>query len=161
VRFKKCGFWVVIFFMWNCQLESEFFKIFLSSGFLRGLRWFYTDVSGQPVTIISFKTGWHFLKMGMIGSPETSVFKHFTLRNKAECVRINFNSRGSVRSRKFCFPSECGFEMIATGRYERRVLWEKVGLHRSGLRRGSAGIAGSNSAGGMDVCLLLVLFVVR
>ena len=73
--------------------------IFPSSGLLRGIRWFQTDVSGLPVRrFFSGQAVLGPLKMGPIYNFETSVSNHLTLRNNPEDGRIYFNSDGSLRS---------------------------------------------------------------
>ena len=46
---------------------------------------------------LCFWTAWH-VKVGLTGSPETSVFNHLTPRNNPEDGRIQFNREGSLIS---------------------------------------------------------------
>ena len=61
-----------------------------SSGLLFGVRWLETDVLGLPTGHIFKDEAWRAwpLKRGPIGSPETSISNHLTLRNNAEDGRI-------------------------------------------------------------------------
>lgn len=61
--------------------------IFPSRGLLRGVRWFDTDVSGLPVSLMFSLT---VEDGGPIDSAETSVSNHFTLRNNHEAEIIQF-----------------------------------------------------------------------
>ena len=73
--------------------------MFPSSGLLRSIGSFRTDVSGLPIGLIFKGQAWH-LKMGPTGSPEMSVLKQPTLRiNPKE--RFQFNRGESLRSRNF------------------------------------------------------------
>ena len=76
--------------------------IIQSSGLLRGVRWFKTAVSGLHNYIIFMGqaswTPWP-LKMGQIGSPETSVLHQLKPRNNPEEGIVYFNRRGSQRRR--------------------------------------------------------------
>jgi hypothetical protein len=75
----------------NCRLPPQFNWILSSSGLLRGVRCFEPDVSGLPIGPI-FKgpavreEPWP-LKMGPIGSPETSSSNRFTPRNNPQEFR--------------------------------------------------------------------------
>jgi hypothetical protein len=79
---------------------------FLCSGLLHGIRWFETDVSKLSVQFSRVKlmdrssSTACFLKMGPIGSPETSVSNHPTPRNNPEGGISQFNRGGSLLSRR-------------------------------------------------------------
>jgi hypothetical protein len=74
--------------------------MFPSSGLLRSIGSFRTDVSGLPIDLILKGQAWH-LKMGPTGSPEMSVLKQPTLRINPEDGRFQFNRGESLRSRNF------------------------------------------------------------
>jgi hypothetical protein len=75
--------------------ETRLYSILPSSGLLSGVRRLETDVSGLPIGPI-FKG--RLLKIGPIGSPETSVSNHITQRNNPEDGVIHFNGGGSLLS---------------------------------------------------------------
>jgi hypothetical protein len=81
----------------TAQVNMRRFKYITSipsSGLLRGVRWFDTDVSGVPIgPIFTLEDG--------IGNPKTSVSNHLTLRNNPEAGRLQFNHCESLQSRKF------------------------------------------------------------
>ena len=60
----------------------QFSWILLSSGLLRGVGWFETEVSGLPVGRIAWPS-----RMGPVGSSETSVLDHPTPRNNPQVWR--------------------------------------------------------------------------
>ena len=72
-------------------------RITPSSGLLRSVRWFETEVSELPIGLI-FKESWP-LNMEQVGSTETSVLNHLKSRNNPEDGRIHFNRGESLRSR--------------------------------------------------------------
>ena len=61
-----------------------------SSGLLRGVRWFKTDVSGLQRSHLQRPKSWT-LEMGPIDSAETSILNQLTPRNGTENGRIQFN----------------------------------------------------------------------
>jgi hypothetical protein len=64
---------------------------FPSSGILRGVSWFKTDVSWLPISSI-FQVQACLFKMRPIGSPETLILNHLTSRNILEdgSIQVNF-----------------------------------------------------------------------
>jgi hypothetical protein len=89
------------------QWRKNWISVVPTSGLLRGVRWFGTDVSGAPicpalksqavqVDVWTPKT----LKMGKMFGLEMSVSNHVTQRNNPEERRIQFNHGGSLRSRE-------------------------------------------------------------
>ena len=74
------------------------FRILPSSGLLRDVRWFETDVSGLPIGP-NFKGQACILEMGPMFSPETSISNPLTPRNNPEDGRIRFYRSGSFQSR--------------------------------------------------------------
>ena len=93
---------------WNVPVRNKrVFKIISSSGLLNGVRWFETDVSDNlSVNIFDGQfvqeDPWP-LKMGPVGTPETSFSKQLTSRNNPEDGRIQFYSGGSLRLRIIYF----------------------------------------------------------
>ena len=67
-----------------------------TSGLLRCLSWFKSDVSRLPVGPI-----FNALNMGAIGSPETSVSSHLTLRNNPEDGR-NWSTLKFLKNEQMC-----------------------------------------------------------
>ena len=55
-----------------------------SSGLLRGVSWFKTDVSGLHIELIFKGQTVSTLRMGSIGGPETSVLNQLRQRNNPE-----------------------------------------------------------------------------
>jgi hypothetical protein len=77
--------------LWGRRLLPRLNWIIPSSGWLRGLRWFETDVSGLPTGLVFtdnvVQAAWS-LKTEGINSPVTSVSSHLTPCNNPEDRRI-------------------------------------------------------------------------
>jgi hypothetical protein len=75
--------------------EKPRISIIPSSGLLRGVSWFETDVSELSVQTSNVKLS----TMGLIGNPKTSVSNHLTPRNNPEDRIIQFYRGVSLQSR--------------------------------------------------------------
>jgi hypothetical protein len=78
--------------MRGLRLTPRLNWILPSSGLLRDVRWFETDVSGLRIGSIlnvqAIQEDTWLSKVGLLGSPETSVLNHLTSRSNSEYGRI-------------------------------------------------------------------------
>jgi hypothetical protein len=114
--------------------KHMWYWIFPSSGLLRGVRWFETDVLGLPIGSIFKIQAVHVLKTRSTGSPETSVLNHLTQRNNPEDGRIHFNRSWSPRPRviisplysRLVNPSALMPKLWKIGEYNSRLFYHHI-----------------------------------